>query len=55
MLIFSYDHKLRKFLFYRRHHELVSKFNCMGRTEFSDKFQKVIIHHKRNCYNSNVK
>ena len=57
-------YKLRKVFskFYRRHHELASKFNVglksllhqglsepekiMGRTNFSDQFRKIIIPHK---------
>ena len=70
--------KLRKafFKFYRRHYELILKFNVglksglsepqfygdlvykfkiiIGRTEFSDKFRKIIIYHKRIGYDLNA-
>ena len=78
-------HKLRQvfIMFFRRHHELVSKSNVglksllhllhqglsepeiysdlvykfkmiMGRTDFSNQFQKLIIRYKRIGYNLNV-
>ena len=74
-------HKLRKAFskFYRRHYELISKFNVglfflhqglsepefygdleykfkkiMGRTDFSDQFQKIIMRHKPIGYDLNV-
>ena len=76
------NHKLRKVFskFYRRHYELISKFNVglksllhqgisepefygdliykfkkiMGRTDFSDQFRKIKMHHKRTGYDLNV-
>ena len=56
-------HKLRKTFskFYRRHYELVSKFNVglnlkknVGRADFSDQFKKIIVRYKRIGYNINI-
>ena len=64
-------HKLRKTSskFYRRHYELVSKFNVglkntfasmpigtgiEGRADFSDQFRKIIVRYKRIGYNINI-
>ena len=65
-------HKLRKTFskFYRRHNELVSKFNVglktllhqglsepekiVGRADFSDQFRKIIVRYKRIGYNLNI-
>ena len=64
-------HKIRKAFskFYRRHYELISKFNVglksllhqglsepefYGMTDFSDQFRKIIMRYKRIGYNPNV-